>query len=179
MITRCVGYVRLTAECRLRRPPPKRSKPRSHRSRRTKSDDFSAPRRPTAVRSVTPSTPTVPHRRRSTILRPITTCPHVRRTHSNSASHDFDAEELVEDYPVRFTNRGWHRDHSPDRAHEFCCGHVGHRDSDEFRCTNESCWVTEYHAELNAAVNIAGCLDPWGESLPWKSAGDDFPRECM
>ena len=61
------------------------------------------------------------------------------KEHSNSTSHDFDAEELVEDYPVRFTNRGWHHDHSPDRAHEFCCGHVGHRDSDEFRCTNESC----------------------------------------
>jgi putative transposase len=38
--------------------------------------------------------------------------PQLRRT--------YDAEELAEDHPVRFTNRGWHLDHSPDRAHEFC-----------------------------------------------------------
>ena len=57
------------------------------------------------------------------------------------------------------------------------CGHVGHRDSDEFRCQHEGCWVTEYHADLNAAATIAGRLDPWGESLPWKPAGDDFPRD--
>jgi putative transposase len=65
--------------------------------------------------------------------------------------------------------------HTSQTCH--ACGHVGHRDGDEFRCLNEGCWVTEYHADLNAAVNIAGRLDPWGESLPWKPAGDDFPRD--
>jgi putative transposase len=34
------------------------------------------------------------------------------------------------------------------------CGHVGHRDGDEFRCTNEGCWVTEYHADLNAVARL-------------------------
>jgi putative transposase len=57
------------------------------------------------------------------------------------------------------------------------CGRVGHRDGNDFRCANEDCWVTEYHADLNAAVNITSRLDPWGESLPWKPAGDDFPRD--
>ena len=58
------------------------------------------------------------------------------------------------------------------------CGHVGSRSSQAtFRCTNEECWVTEYQADINAAANIAGRLDPWGESLPWKPAGDDSPRD--
>ena len=38
---------------------------------------------------------------------------------------------------------------------------------------NADCWVSEYQADLNAAANIAGRVDPW-ESLPLKSAGDDF-----
>ncbi|MFB6188289.1 MAG: RNA-guided endonuclease TnpB family protein [Halapricum sp.] len=56
------------------------------------------------------------------------------------------------------------------------CGHLGYRDGDEFRCTNDECWVSEYHADINAAVNIADRLDPWGESLPLKPAGDDISR---
>ncbi|MFB6081094.1 MAG: RNA-guided endonuclease TnpB family protein [Haloferacaceae archaeon] len=58
------------------------------------------------------------------------------------------------------------------------CGHLGSRRSQAaFRCTNDECWVTEYQADINAAANIAGRLDPWGESLPWKPAGDDSPRD--
>jgi putative transposase len=72
--------------------------------------------------------------------------------------------------PVEYVNAAY----TSQTCH--ACGHVGHRDGDEFRCTNEGCWVTEYHADLNAAANIAGRLDPWGESLPLKPAGDDFPR---
>ena len=67
----------------------------------------------------------------------------------------------------------------PEYTSQIChaCQHVGSRNGDEFRCTNEECWVTEYHADINAAVNIADRLDPWGESLPVKSAGDDISRD--
>ncbi|WP_049997072.1 RNA-guided endonuclease TnpB family protein [Halococcus sediminicola] len=58
------------------------------------------------------------------------------------------------------------------------CGHIGRRSSQaEFRCTNADCWVSEYQADLNAASNIASRVDPWGESLPLKSAGDDSPQD--
>jgi IS605 OrfB family transposase len=58
------------------------------------------------------------------------------------------------------------------------CGHIGRRSTQaEFRCTNSECWVTEYQADLNAASNIAGRVDPWGESLPLKPADDDSPRD--
>lgn len=67
----------------------------------------------------------------------------------------------------------------PEYTSQIChaCQHVGYRNGDEFRCQNEECWVTEYHADINAAVNIADRLDPWGESLPVKSAGDDISRD--
>jgi len=74
--------------------------------------------------------------------------------------------------PVQFVN--------PAYTSQTChaCGHIGRRGSQaEFRCTNDECWVTEYQADVNAAANIAGRLDPWGESLPWKSAGDDSPQD--
>lgn len=58
------------------------------------------------------------------------------------------------------------------------CGHIGRRSTQAaFRCTNSECWVTEYQADLNAAANIAGRVDPWGESVPWKPARDDSPRD--
>ena len=65
--------------------------------------------------------------------------------------------------------------HTSQTCHE--CNHVGYRNGDEFRCTNDECWVTEYHADINAAVNIADRHDPWGESLPLKPVGDDIPRD--
>jgi IS605 OrfB family transposase len=56
------------------------------------------------------------------------------------------------------------------------CQHVGYRSEQaEFRCSNVECWVSEYQADINAAVNIADRLDPWGESLPVKAVGDDSP----
>jgi putative transposase len=58
------------------------------------------------------------------------------------------------------------------------CGHIGHRGKQaEFRCTNDECWVSTYQADINAAANIARRVDPWGESLPWKSAGNDSPQD--
>ncbi|RRJ29789.1 RNA-guided endonuclease TnpB family protein, partial [Halocatena pleomorpha] len=68
--------------------------------------------------------------------------------------------------PVRFVN--------PAYTSQTChaCGHIGSRRSQAaFRCTNAECWVSEYQADINATANIAGRVNPWGESLPWKSAG--------
>ena len=45
-----------------------------------------------------------------------------------------------------------------------------------FKCTNGSCWVSEYQADLNAAANRVNRLNPWGKSLPWISASDDSPQ---
>ena len=67
----------------------------------------------------------------------------------------------------------------PHHTSKTChaCQHIGYRPHQgTFRCTNEECWVSEYQADLNASANIANRLNPWGESLPWKSAGDDSPR---
>ncbi|WP_371340838.1 transposase [Halorientalis sp. IM1011] len=67
--------------------------------------------------------------------------------------------------PVRYVR--------PEYTSQMCheCGHIGHRNGDEFRCTNGECWVSEYHADINAAVNIADRHDPWGESLPLETGG--------
>ena len=67
----------------------------------------------------------------------------------------------------------------PEYTSQTChaCQHIGYRNGDEFQCTNDECWVTEYHADINAAVNIADRLDPWGESLPVKAADDDISRD--
>ena len=57
------------------------------------------------------------------------------------------------------------------------CPYIGYRPRQgAFKCTNEKWWVSECQADLNAAANIANRLNPWGESLPWKSAGNDSPR---
>ncbi|WP_225336099.1 RNA-guided endonuclease TnpB family protein [Halomicrobium urmianum] len=67
----------------------------------------------------------------------------------------------------------------PEYTSQTCheCGHVGYRNGDEFRCQNDECWVSEYHADINAAVNIADRHDPWGESLSLKPADDDISRD--
>ncbi|MGB9964124.1 RNA-guided endonuclease TnpB family protein [Halobacterium hubeiense] len=74
--------------------------------------------------------------------------------------------------PVRFVN--------PSYTSQTChaCGNLGRRSAQaEFRCTNSECWVTEYQADINAAANIAGRLNPWGESVPWKPERDDTPQD--
>lgn len=35
------------------------------------------------------------------------------------------------------------------------CLYKGRRNGSEFRCTNDACPITQYHADLNAAINIA------------------------
>ena len=72
--------------------------------------------------------------------------------------------------PVEYVNAAY----TSQTCH--ACDHLGNRNGDEFRCSNDECWVSEYHADINAAVNIGNRLDPWGESLPLKPAGDDIPR---
>ncbi|ELY81548.1 transposase, IS605 OrfB family protein [Natrinema pallidum DSM 3751] len=97
-----------------------------------------------------------------------------RRLHSWAFARLTDRIEdkaLDAGIPVEFVNPRY----TSQTCHE--CGHIGSRGSQaEFKCTNSECWVTEYQADINAAANIAGRFDPWGESLPWKSAGDDSPR---
>jgi len=68
----------------------------------------------------------------------------------------------------------------PEYTSQIChaCGHIGKRPSQAvFRCENDECHVSEFQADINAAANIARRVDPWGESLPLKPAGDDSPRD--
>jgi putative transposase len=74
--------------------------------------------------------------------------------------------------PVRFVN--------PAYTSQTChaCGHIGRRGSQaEFRCANDDCHVSEFQADINAATNIAGRVDPWDESVPWKPERDDTPQD--
>ena len=74
--------------------------------------------------------------------------------------------------PVRFVN--------PAYTSQTChaCGHIGSRRSQaQFRCTNTECWVTEYQADINASVNIARRVNPWGERCALKPHTDDSPRD--
>ncbi|NKE38068.1 IS200/IS605 family element transposase accessory protein TnpB [Natronococcus sp. JC468] len=97
-----------------------------------------------------------------------------RRLHSWAFARLTDRIEdkaLEAGIPVEFVN--------PRYTSQTChaCGHIGRRGSQaEFTCTNAECWVTEYQADINAAANIAGRFDPWGESVPWKPERDDSPR---
>lgn len=73
--------------------------------------------------------------------------------------------------PVRYVN--------PAYTSQIChaCGQLGTRpEQAEFRCPNDDCWLSVYQADINAAANIAGRLDPWGESCPWNPDSDDTPR---
>ena len=74
--------------------------------------------------------------------------------------------------PVRYVH--------PQYTSKTChvCQHVGDRPQQaEFECSNPECHVSTFHADINASANIARRVDPWGESLPWKQAGDDSPGD--
>jgi len=73
--------------------------------------------------------------------------------------------------PVEYVNAA----HTSQTCH--ACGHIGTRDGDDFRCQNNGCHITVFHADLNAAANIAGRVDSWGESLSWEPTGNDSPRD--
>jgi len=74
--------------------------------------------------------------------------------------------------PVRYV----HPQYTSKTCH--ACRHVGDRPRQaEFECPNPECHVSTFHADINASANIAYRVDPWGESLPWKQAGDDSPRD--
>ncbi|WP_363463642.1 transposase [Halogeometricum borinquense] len=73
---------------------------------------------------------------------------------------------------VRFVNPAY----TSQTCHE--CGHIGSRSSQAmFRCTNDECWVTEYQADINASVNIARRVNPWGERCALKPHTDDSPQD--
>ncbi len=72
------------------------------------------------------------------------------------------------DIPVEYVN--------PAYTSQTChaCGHLGSRPSQAaFQCTNAECWVTECQADINAAANIAGRLNPWGERCALRPHTDD------
>jgi putative transposase len=78
-----------------------------------------------------------------------------------------DAGIPVESVPPAYTSQTCH-----------ACNHIGRRPRQaEFRCTHTECWVSEYQSDINAAAKIASRVNPWGESLPWKSAADDSPQD--
>lgn len=67
-------------------------------------------------------------------------------------------------------------DVNPAYTSQTChaCGERGTRPTQAtFRCTNDECWVSEYQADVNAALNIADRYSS-GESCPREHAdGDD------
>jgi len=74
--------------------------------------------------------------------------------------------------PVRYV----HPQYTSKTCHS--CKHIGHRPRQaEFKCKNPECHVSTFQADINASANIARRVDPWGESLPWKQAGDDSPQD--
>lgn len=57
-----------------------------------------------------------------------------------------------------------------------CCHGLGARPNQgTFKCRNSGCHISEFQADINAAVNIARRARPWGESCSWKPNSDDSP----
>jgi len=74
--------------------------------------------------------------------------------------------------PVRYV----HPQYTSKTCHS--CKYIGYRPRQaEFKCKNPECHVSTFQADINASANIARRVDPWGESLPWKQAGDDSPQD--
>ena len=74
--------------------------------------------------------------------------------------------------PVRYV----HAQHTSKTCHS--CKHIGYRPQQaEFNCKNPDCHVSTFQADINASANVARRVDRWGESLPWKQAGDDSPQD--
>ncbi len=58
------------------------------------------------------------------------------------------------------------------------CNRLGRRrEQAEFVCPHDDCHVSEFQADINAAANIAGRANPWGESIRWEPGRDDSPRD--
>ena len=74
--------------------------------------------------------------------------------------------------PVEYINAAY----TSQTCHE--CSHIGYRDcGGEFHCTHDECHFTTFEGDINGAINIAQRADPWGESVPLKTADDDSPRD--
>jgi len=64
---------------------------------------------------------------------------------------------------------------NPQNTSKAChaCGEAGHRSSQAtFKCTNDNCWLGEYQADVNGAVNIADRYRS-GESRSREHENDD------
>ena len=58
-----------------------------------------------------------------------------------------------------------------------CCGETGSRPTQAtFKCPNSECWVSEYQADMNAALDIADRY-PSGESHPREHTDSDDSAE--
>ena len=66
--------------------------------------------------------------------------------------------------------------HTSQTCH--ACNRLGRRkEQAEFVCPHDNCHVSEFQADINAAANIAGRANPWGESVPLEPERDDSPRD--
>lgn len=98
-----------------------------------------------------------------------------RRLHGWGFSHiqrRIEAKARTAELPVQYV--------SPAYTSQTChaCGHLGSRPHrGTFECANDECWVSEYQADINAAVNIANRADPWGASCQLKPDDDDSSRD--
>jgi transposase len=55
-----------------------------------------------------------------------------------------------------------------------CCGEQGYRPKQAtFKCSNPECWVSEYQADVNAALNIANRYLSGGSHSTEDTSGDD------
>jgi len=58
------------------------------------------------------------------------------------------------------------------------CDRLGRRSQrSEFVCPHDDCHVSKFQADINAAANIAGRVDPWGESVRWEPGCNDSPQD--
>ena len=59
-----------------------------------------------------------------------------------------------------------------------CCGEQGYRPKQAtFKCTNSECWVSEYQADVNAALNIADRYLSGESHSREHTGGDDSAEE--
>ncbi|SDY53361.1 RNA-guided endonuclease TnpB family protein [Halobellus clavatus] len=77
-----------------------------------------------------------------------------------------------EGIPVAYVNAAY----TSQTCH--ACGRLGQRSQQaEFVCPYDDCHISEFQADINAAANIAGRVDPWGESVRWEPGRDDSPQD--
>lgn len=88
----------------------------------------------------------------------------------NRLQHRISEKANAAGIPVAFV--------SPEYSSQTChqCNQIGERDG-SFECQNETCWVSTYQSDINAAAVLAKRYNPWGETCSLKPDGDDSPRD--